>query len=190
MRSAMRTVVHRSVRRVLTAATGAGSGDGNGNRGVRPSRHGLVSVSLAGALVAALAPAADAATPAEASPCPLGYVRIVCVDLTQQTLWTQDKDGNRTFGPVPIRSGRKAFPTRTGLKRIYAKKAHEYSSLYNVSMPYTQYFDRGQALHAYAGAITDPPGSHGCVNMRFSDAKKVFSLTRNGDYVFLWGSRP
>ncbi|MCF2533242.1 L,D-transpeptidase [Yinghuangia soli] len=155
----------------------------------RPVRHALVSVSMAGALVAALAPAVEAA-PAASNPCPKGYVRIVCVDLNRQSLWMQDASGKRTFGPVPIRSGRKGFATRTGMKKIFAKYEKDYSRLYHVSMPYAQYFDGGQALHAYAGAITNPPGSHGCVNMRHADAKKVFSLTRNGDRVYIWGRRP
>lgn len=155
----------------------------------RPWRHALVSASVAGALVFALAPAAEAAS-APPQSCPRGYVRIVCVDLTHQTMWMQDQAGKRTFGPVPIRSGRKAFPTRAGMKKIYAKKVKEWSTLYNVSMPYSQYFDGGQAFHAYAGAMSDPPGSHGCVNMRYSDAKALFSVTRTGDQVYIWGRKP
>jgi hypothetical protein len=182
MRPAMRTVVRRTLSSPAVRSA------------ARPLRHGLVSVSVAGALVFAAAAAADAAsapgTPSAAAPCPRGYDRIVCVDLDHQTLWMQDADGTVTFGPVPIRSGRKGFATRTGMKRIYLKKVNEWSSAYNVSMPYTEYFDRGQALHSYAGPITAPPGSHGCVNMRNEDAKRLFSLTRVGDHVYIWGRRP
>lgn len=155
----------------------------------RPLKRVLLSSSLAGALLFALAPAVEAAPAAAANPCPRGHVRIVCVDLSNQTLWMQDKNGRRTFGPVPIRSGRKSYPTRTGMKRIYAKKVKEWSYLYNVSMPYSQYFDRGQAFHAYAPPISTPPGSHGCVNMRLADAKRLFSLTKTGDSAYIWGRR-
>ncbi|MGW0664316.1 L,D-transpeptidase [Streptodolium elevatio] len=173
------------MRDMRTAARFAARSDGPR----RPLRHVLLSSSLAGALLFALAPAVEAAPAAAANPCPRGYVRIVCVNLDNQTLWMQDKNGRRTYGPVPIRSGRKGFPTRTGLKSIYAKRVKDWSYAYNVSMPYAQYFDGGQAFHAYAGAITTPPGSHGCVNMRLADAKRLFSLTQKGDRAYIWGRR-
>lgn len=155
----------------------------------RPLKRVLLSSSLASALLFALAPAVEAAPAASSNPCPTGYVRIVCVNLNNQTLWMQDKNGRRTFGPVPIRSGRKTYPTRTGMKRISVKRVKDWSYLYNVSMPYSQYFDGGQAFHAYAPPITTPPGSHGCVNMRYADAKRLYSLTKKGDRVYIWGRR-
>ncbi|MCF2531571.1 L,D-transpeptidase [Yinghuangia soli] len=174
-----------------SSASGPDSAPGPGARGLRrPVRRLLLSASLAGALLMALAPASEAAAPKKASnPCPRGYVRIVCVDLNNQQLWMQDKNGKRTFGPVPIRSGRKGYPTRTGLKKIYVKRVKDWSYLYNVSMPYSQYFDGGQAFHAYAGNIYSQPGSHGCVNMRYSDAKRLYSLTKTGDRAYIWGKR-
>lgn len=182
------------VRRIAVRSTAPHDSEpddpGPGTRGLRhPVRRTVLSAAFAGMLVFGLAPAAEAAAPKAANPCPRGYVRIVCVDLTNQTLWVQNKQGTRIFGPVPIRSGRKGYPTRTGLKRIYTKRVKDWSYLYNVAMPYSQYFDGGQAFHAYAGPITGPPGSHGCVNMRYGDAQRLFALTKVGDRAYIWGKR-
>ncbi|MEU9117794.1 L,D-transpeptidase [Streptomyces sp. NPDC048483] len=127
--------------------------------------------------------------PNKARKCPRNKGRIACVDLTRQISWIQD-GSKLVFGPVPIRTGRNGFETRTGAKRIYWRHLHHVSTLYDVPMPYSQFFDGGQAFHSISGSVWSAPGSHGCVNMRSKDAKKYWSLLRNGDDVHVFGRKP
>ncbi|MFI0508747.1 hypothetical protein RKD19_000829 [Streptomyces canus] len=121
--------------------------------------------------------------------CPTNKGRIACVNLTLQLSWIQD--GNRlVYGPVPVRTGRNGYETRTGLKKIYWRDIDHVSSIYNVPMPYSQFFDGGQAFHSVNLSMWNPPGSHGCTNMTPKDAKKYWSLLKKGDDVFVYGRKP
>ncbi|WP_437112314.1 L,D-transpeptidase family protein [Streptomyces cinnamoneus] len=121
--------------------------------------------------------------------CPTNKGRIACVDLTRQLSWIQDGKKLK-FGPVPIRSGRDGYETRTGLKSVYWRSIDHWSTIYKVRMPYSQFFDGGQAFHAIDGSVWSAPGSHGCVNMRTADAKSYWSLLKNGDDVYVYGRKP
>jgi len=57
-------------------------------------------------------------------------------------------------------------------------------------MPYSQFFDGGQAFHSVGLSMWNPPGSHGCVNMTPATAKKYWSLLKNGDDVYVYGRKP
>ena len=92
--------------------------------------------------------------------------------------------------PTPVRTGRDGYETRTGLKKIYYRDIDHVSSLYNVPMPYSQFFDGGQAFHSVNLSMWNPPGSHGCTNMTKTDAKKYWSLLKTGDDVFVYGRKP
>ncbi|MFE9859493.1 L,D-transpeptidase family protein [Streptomyces sp. NPDC005780] len=128
-------------------------------------------------------------TPNKAKKCPTNKGRIACVDLTRQITWIQD-GSKLKFGPVPVRTGRNGYETRTGAKKIYWKHKNHVSSIYHVSMPYSQFFDGGQAFHAVGVKMWNPPGSHGCVNMRTADAKSYWNLLKNGDDVYVYGRKP
>ncbi|MFE2867634.1 MULTISPECIES: L,D-transpeptidase [unclassified Embleya] len=121
--------------------------------------------------------------------CPTDVGRIACVDLGRQVSWIQD-GAKRVYGPVAIRSGRDGFETRTGLHKVYYRAKNHWSTLYDVAMPYSQFFDGGIAFHAIDGSITSPPGSHGCVNMRPGDAQAYWGLLRTGDEVYVYGRKP
>ncbi|RRQ80674.1 L,D-transpeptidase family protein [Streptomyces griseofuscus] len=127
--------------------------------------------------------------PNKSGKCPVNKGRIACVDLTHQLSWIQD--GKKlVYGPVPVRTGRKGFVTRTGLTKVYWRDLHHVSTLYDVSMPYSQFFNGGEAFHSVGLSMWNPPGSHGCVNMTPKDAKKYWSLLRTGDDVFVYGHKP
>ncbi|MDX3763311.1 L,D-transpeptidase family protein [Streptomyces sp. AK02-04a] len=121
--------------------------------------------------------------------CPVNKGRIACVNLTLQLTWIQD--GKKlVYGPVPVRTGRDGYETRTGLKKIYWRHIDHVSTLYNVPMPYSQFFDGGQAFHSVNLSVWSPPGSRGCVNMTRKDAKRYWSLLRTGDDVYVYGRKP
>ncbi|MGV9565378.1 L,D-transpeptidase [Streptomyces sp. NPDC003480] len=114
--------------------------------------------------------------------------RLVCVDQTHQLLWVQ-QDRKIVFGPVPARTGMPGHRTRNGSHRIYRRVEKFWSSLYDAAMPFSQFFDRGQALHASYRPIFEDPGSHGCVNLRYEDARRLWSMLHVGDGVTVWGTR-
>ncbi len=120
--------------------------------------------------------------------CPKRSRPVVCVDQSHQLLWVQ-RAGKITFGPVPARTGRPGNRTRNGWHAIYRRVQKFWSNLYVGPMPYSQFFDRGEALHASYRPIFEDPGSHGCVNLRYDDAKALWSVLRIGDSVYVWGRR-
>ncbi|MFF5494819.1 L,D-transpeptidase family protein [Streptomyces aquilus] len=126
--------------------------------------------------------------PNAAKKCPVRSYRVACVDLTRQITWVQ-KGKKVVYGPVPMRSGRTAYPTRGGWHKIYWKHKNHVSTLYHQPMPYAQFFDGGQAFHAVYGSIFTTVGSMGCVNLRLGDARKLWGVLKTGDRVFVWGRR-
>ena len=123
------------------------------------------------------------------SGCPTNKGRIACIDLTQQVSWIQD-GSKRVYGPVPVRTGRDGNETRTGLHKIYLRNKDQVSSLYHQPMPYSQFFDGGEAFHSIPGDVHSQPGSHGCINMRPADAKTYWKMLSKGDDVFVYGNKP
>ncbi|CAM5483469.1 hypothetical protein SBADM41S_01177 [Streptomyces badius] len=129
------------------------------------------------------------ASPYKAGKCPTNKGRIACVDLTRQLSWIQDGKKLK-YGPVPVRTGRDGAETRTGAKKIYWRNIKHWSTIYKVWMPYSQFFDGGQAFHSVTKSMYNPPGSGGCVNMRPADAKAYWKLLKNGDDVYVYGRKP
>ncbi|MDG4862881.1 L,D-transpeptidase [Streptomyces sp. T-3] len=132
---------------------------------------------------------AEAHAPKVPRGCPWTRGKILCVGLTHQKIWIARK-GRVEWGPAPVRSGRPALPTHTGWHRIERRVRDDYSRLYQVPMPYSQYFSGGQALHGVYGWVHTRPGSHGCVNLLHKDAKELWRRMRTGDPVYVWGRRP
>ncbi|MGW8395631.1 L,D-transpeptidase family protein [Streptomyces lydicus] len=127
--------------------------------------------------------------PNRAGRCPDRPERTVCADLNRQLLWVQ-QGGAVIFDPVTIRSGQPTMETRTGTYRIYRRSRNHTSNLYHTPMPFAQFFDRGEALHGVYEDIYAGPGSHGCINLTWSDARKLWDLLKKGDVVHVWGRKP
>jgi lipoprotein-anchoring transpeptidase ErfK/SrfK len=90
---------------------------------------------------------------------------------------------------MSARFGARRSPTRYGTYRIYWKDKGHVSSLYGSAMPYSMFFDRGQAIHyssdfarnGYSGA------SHGCVNLRsYTGARDLFYSVSEGTRVVVY----
>ncbi|MFG3257491.1 L,D-transpeptidase family protein [Streptomyces sp. NPDC048172] len=130
-------------------------------------------------------------SPAARAGCPRRTYRVVCVDLARQILWVQTgRDGKLALQPIPVRTGRQGLETRGGWHKIFRRVRHEVSRLYdNEPMPYSQYFDGGQALHGTTRYLYSS-GSAGCVNLRLPDAAALWRLLRVGDRVFVFGVKP
>ncbi|MEV7417940.1 L,D-transpeptidase family protein [Streptomyces sp. NPDC089919] len=128
--------------------------------------------------------------PNAAGRCPVRDFRVTCVDLDRQLLWVQD-GRDVVFAPVPVRTGRDDQETRLGWHEIYWRDIDHKSSLYNnAPMPYSQFFDEGQAIHGRPDDLYDGGGSAGCVNLALPDAKALWNLLRVEDQVYIWGAKP
>ncbi|MEV7170474.1 L,D-transpeptidase [Streptomyces sp. NPDC093224] len=122
--------------------------------------------------------------------CPVRSYRVTCIDLDRQLLWVQ-RSGTVEFDPVPIRSGRDGQETRPGWHEIYERIRDHASTIYdNAPMPYSQFFDGGQALHGRPDSLYDGGGSAGCVNLTLPHAAALWDVLEIGDSLYVWGAKP
>ncbi|MFH8567061.1 L,D-transpeptidase [Streptomyces sp. NPDC017993] len=179
--------VERHLRRVADGRQSAG--DCKAIRGFQRAHHITPANGFAGRVTAAVVRLLRAQrNPNKAGRCPVRARRVACVDLSRQLMWVQR--GRRVvLAPVAIRSGRSALGTRTGTYRVYLRVRNHTSTLYNTPMPFAQFFDRGEALHGVYGDIYESPGSHGCVNLQWMDAERLWDVLKKGDTVYVWGRR-
>ncbi len=98
------------------------------------------------------------------------------VDLSKQRLCAYE--GQKTVFCAPVSTGTSRYPTVKGRFEIYAK----YSSTrmrgpgYDLpNVPWTMYFHRSYAIHGtYWHNSFGRPMSHGCVNMKTSQARRLY----------------
>ena len=133
---------------------------------------------LLGAAVLLLAGTAGAwASVLEGAPC--SSVARACVDLSSQQAWLL-QSGNVTYGPVPVATGKASAPTDPGIFRVFWKDLHHRSSIFrNAPMPYSVFFNGGDAFHE--GSMSVP--SSGCVHLTHSAAQTFYHTLHVGDVV-------
>ena len=148
-----------------------------------PSFTGTARTVITAALAAAalLLPgtvgAADAASSPGGASCS-GAAR-ACVDLSTQQAWLM-RDGAVTYGPVPVATGMPSAPTAAGTFRVTWKDLHHRSSEFNnAPMPYSVFFNGGDAFHEDNVAVP----SHGCVHLTPTAARTFYTTLRHGDMV-------
>ncbi|GAB2549248.1 L,D-transpeptidase family protein [Brachybacterium huguangmaarense] len=144
----------------------------------------------------AKAPEAAAAAPAPGAPAaePTGE-KWIDVDLTSKTV-TAYRGDTPVWGPVKIVDGKKGYETVTGTFEIYLTyenqdmtNASRYGEddpryYYTEDVPWVQYFKGGYAFHGAPWRSSfGHSGSHGCVNMRVSDAKWLYDWAGKGTKV-------
>jgi len=108
-----------------------------------------------------------------------GAKKVIYVDLTKQTLYAYE--GNNLVYTFRVSTGRWA-PTVTGTFHIYVKLRSTLmaggegaTAYYLPNVQYTMYFYRDYAIHAaYWHDNFGFPMSHGCVNERLEDSKKLY----------------
>ena len=136
-----------------------------------------------------LLPGSAFAAQAVGTGCPKRPAPVICVDLSHQRLWVQ-KNGKTEFPSIPIRSGRRGDVTRTGWFHVFQRDEHHWSNEYSAPMPYSLFFSGGQAIHGVAEDLSRGPGSHGCVNIRVADARRLWAATTLSEAVYVWGRKP
>src|SRR5918912_3124758 len=106
-------------------------------------------------------PAGHASAAVASSGAPCGASTRACVDLSSQQAWLMS-DGKATYGPVPVATGKASAPTAPGTFHVFWKDLHHRSSLFDdAPMPYSVFFNGGDALHQDNVRVP----SNGCVHL-------------------------
>jgi Putative peptidoglycan binding domain/L,D-transpeptidase catalytic domain len=72
--------------------------------------------------------------------------------------------------------------TPNGIFHIYRKELMSWSTLFNVWLPYADYFSGGDAFHEYPD-VPGYPASHGCIRIADGDAQVVWRFATLGTRV-------
>lgn len=102
-----------------------------------------------------------------------------CIDVDGKRAWMLS-DGQVTYGPVPVTTGRPGYETTLGTHQVIRHVRHEHSVPFDSPMPYSTYFtSSGIAFHE--GRLDEP--SHGCIHMGHHAAEHFFDQLQVGDEV-------
>jgi lipoprotein-anchoring transpeptidase ErfK/SrfK len=102
-----------------------------------------------------------------------------CVDISAKKAWLLS-GGKVVYGPVPITTGRKGYPTPTGTFHVLSKeKMHLSKEFDQAKMPNSVFFYPGDAFHT--GSLSAP--SHGCIHLSSTASLKFFNTLHIGDAV-------
>ncbi len=109
------------------------------------------------------------------------------VDLSDQRLYAHE--GQTTVLDTLVSTGTRYHPTVTGRFKIYVKyraapmRGPDY---YLPNVPYIMYFYGGYGIHGtYWHSNFGHPMSHGCINMKTSEAKWLFEWAPKGTLVVI-----
>ncbi|GAA3765859.1 hypothetical protein GCM10022225_60190 [Plantactinospora mayteni] len=122
--------------------------------------------------------------------CKTGSGTTFCVDLTLQTVWAM-RGKTVVMAPTVTRTGMSGYATPAGTYSINFRNTKEWSDPYEVWLPYWQRFVGGIGFHETTTYLHNKGiGSHGCVNLLPSDARKMWQLGKVGTRVHVMGRRP
>lgn len=111
--------------------------------------------------------------------------RWIDVDVTKQLVTAYE--GAEPVASFVVSTGTSVHPTVLGQFRIWIKlRATDMAGpgYYLPGVPFTMYFYKGYALHGtYWHDNFGTPMSHGCVNMRISEAEWIFNFASEGALV-------
>jgi lipoprotein-anchoring transpeptidase ErfK/SrfK len=138
-----------------------------------------VGLLVAVAMVFVTAPLVAAAT----SGAPCSASARACVDLSTQQAWLM-RNGTVSYGPVPVATGKASAPTDAGTFTVFWKDLHHRSSVFhNAPMPYSVFFNGGDAFHEDSVKVR----SNGCVHLTRSAAQTFYNTLHVGDVVQVVG---
>lgn len=118
---------------------------------------------------------------------PPAQQRSITIFLDSQTFEYREDD--RVFASGPVSSGSPEHPTPAGDYSVLSKEEDKRSGKYtnyfdqNTPMPYSLQFHGPYFIHE--GWLPGHADSHGCVRLKYEDAKLLFSRTRIGDSVLI-----
>jgi lipoprotein-anchoring transpeptidase ErfK/SrfK len=161
-------------------------------------RSKLISLSLGTIFLTGCASAppdpavpGDGPKPAPAVPSaeslPPAQTRSLHIDLTNED-FQYFEDGEPVLAG-PVSSGTVEHPTPSGRFRVLSKEkdkvSHSYTNAFDMPtpMPYSMQFDGPYFIHE--GWVPGYPDSHGCVRLKYEDARFLFKRMRRGDEVVI-----
>ena len=101
------------------------------------------------------------------------------MDLSTQQAWLL-RNGSVSYGPVPVATGKASAPTVPGTFAVFWKDLHHRSSeFHNAPMPYSVFFNGGDAFHQDSVKVL----SNGCVHLTQSAAQTFYNTLHVGDVV-------
>jgi lipoprotein-anchoring transpeptidase ErfK/SrfK len=107
------------------------------------------------------------------------------IDLSEQRLYAHE--GDSTLLTAVVSTGIARYPTVTGSYKIYAKyrATRMRGPGYDLAnVPWAMFFYRGYAIHGtYWHSNFGRPMSHGCINMKTSEAKWLYQWAPKGTRV-------
>ena len=133
------------------------------------------------------APALDPASPGEipSIAAAVNGERWIDIDLSQQAVYAYE--GSTLMNSFIVSTGTWQTPTVTGTYKIWIKLLSTTMTgpgYYLPNVPYTMYFYKGYGLHGtYWHNNFGTPMSHGCVNLRTSDAEWLYNFASVGTTV-------
>lgn len=102
-----------------------------------------------------------------------------CIDVDDKAAWILT-DGDVSYGPVPITTGRPGYETTRGTHHVIRHVRDDHSAPFDSPMPYSTYFTtNGIAFHE--GPLDEP--SHGCIHLGHNAATQFFEQLQVGDEV-------
>lgn len=105
-----------------------------------------------------------------------------CIDVDGKQTWLLD-DGEVTYGPVPVTTGRPGYETTPGTHTVLRHVRHDHSIPFDSPMPFSTYFTTsGIAFHE--GRLDEP--SHGCIHLGHHAAAEFFEQLQVGDEVVVF----
>ncbi|MBI3173143.1 MAG: L,D-transpeptidase [Chloroflexi bacterium] len=111
--------------------------------------------------------------------------RWIDVNLSQQRVYAYE--GDTVVNSFIVSTGTWQTPTVTGTYKIWIKLLSTTMAgpgYYLTNVPYTMYFYKGYGLHGtYWHNNFGTPMSHGCVNLRTSDAEWLYNWASVGTVV-------
>ncbi|WP_106506296.1 L,D-transpeptidase family protein [Brachybacterium timonense] len=169
-------------------------------KGSSPLEAAFESKTVEAKVTQAKAPAQNDETPSDDdpaagdAPAPTGE-KWIDVDLTAKTVTAYVGD-TPVWGPRSMVDGKSGYETVTGSYNIYLRydkqdmtnqsrypKGHP-KHYYTKDVPWVQYFYKGYAFHGAPWRSSfGYSGSHGCINMKVSDAKWLYNWASMGTRV-------
>jgi hypothetical protein len=103
------------------------------------------------------------------------------VHKTQQVLLLIGKLGN-VKRAIHVSTAGPGHFTPVGIFHIYSKQIMSWSTLFDVWLPFADYFTGGYAFHEYPD-VPGVPASHGCIRIANGDAQVVWKFATLGTRV-------
>jgi hypothetical protein len=114
---------------------------------------------------------------AQSAPC--SAAARACLQLSTNQAWLMD-NGNVTYGPVAVTTGRRGYETPPGTFKVQFKdRNHHSKEFHNAPMPFSVFFYRGMAFHQGSLKVK----SHGCVHLSRDAAQQFFTTLQVGNVV-------